>query len=272
MQWFRMYAEFRNDPKVRTMPEALQLRLVLLMCLHADQNGAVDGLDDEQVAWALSVSPAELARTKKAFRDRGFIMEDSWRLQQWSKRQRDSDVSNGRVAKHRKTKDATQQGLRETDLADVTEKNRYSNDCSPLLARARQNRTDTEQNRTEERLSVSQERHTQTTPEISSPDLTRLREYVDQVTGGAWGHLAGQWTRAKPYLAESWLAAWAAVATMDPMPNQPWHYVAKVIAGWPGNVPPAATQAAKQTTATATNFDPTPEELARWEAIEREAS
>ena len=34
MDWFRMYAEFATDPKVQMMPEAMQRRLVMLLCLQ----------------------------------------------------------------------------------------------------------------------------------------------------------------------------------------------------------------------------------------------
>jgi hypothetical protein len=200
-------------------------------------------------------------------------------LHDWETWQPISDNSAARVQKHRAEKRAQKHPVTNVKQAcNVTETlpKRYGN--GEVTARERfrsdQIRSESDQNREEETdKSVSLMRHTETTPDVASPDLTRLRAYVDQVTGGAWGHLAGQWTRAKPYLVESWLAAWSAVATMDPMPNKPWHYVARIIADWPGNVPPAApAPAAKQTTTTATNFDPTPEELARWEAIEREAS
>jgi hypothetical protein len=200
-------------------------------------------------------------------------------LHDWETWQPASDNSTARTKKFKeaqkaKTASGTHGERRGNGEGTFPERSRNGEGTARERSRSDQIRSESDQNREEERdKSLSQERHTETTPEVASPDLTRLREYVDQVTGGAWGHLAGQWTRANSYPEESWLAAWAAVATMDPMPNRPWNYVARIIAGWPGNVPPAApTPAAKQTQATATNFDPTPEELARWEAIEREAS
>ena len=34
MDWFRLYSEFSTDPKVQMMPEALQRRYVMLMCMR----------------------------------------------------------------------------------------------------------------------------------------------------------------------------------------------------------------------------------------------
>jgi hypothetical protein len=200
-------------------------------------------------------------------------------LHDWETWQPASDNSTARTkrfkaAQKAKTVSGTNGEARGNGEGTFPERSRNGAGTARERSRSDQIRSESDQNREEETdKSVSLMRHTETTPVLASPDLTRLREYVDQVTGGAWGHLAGQWTRAKPYPKESWLAAWAAVATMDPMPNKPWPYVARIIADWPGNVPPVApAQAAKQTQVTATNFDATPEELARWEAIEREAS
>lgn len=99
--WFRLYAEFATDPKVQSMSEAMQRRLVMLFCarcsdiLHAD--------DEATLAFYLRVSEGELAETKKLFMAKGFI-DQHWDVLNWNKRQFVSDSSTERVRRHREKK------------------------------------------------------------------------------------------------------------------------------------------------------------------------
>jgi hypothetical protein len=120
-----MYAEFLHDPKVRTMSDENQLRLVLLLCLRC--NGSVT-LQDNHVTFALRISSIEWCDTKAVFIDAGFIDSDN-NVLNWDKRQYVSDTSAARVAKHRE--------LHKT----VTRK-----PCNVTVTSPEQNRTDTEQN------------------------------------------------------------------------------------------------------------------------------
>lgn len=103
-QWFRMYADFRSDPKVRTMSEALQLRLAWLYCLRCE--GPTENLSEDEIRFALGLSDtAELARTQRVFMDKGFI-GDHWEILNWDKRQftgsvRNSDSDEGTVCRRR---------------------------------------------------------------------------------------------------------------------------------------------------------------------------
>lgn len=107
--WFRMYAEFAHDPKVQIMPEVMQRRYIMLMCLRC--NGDVT-LHETEIAFALRISDDELAATKALFLSKGFI-DESWNLLNWEKRQFASDTSAARVAKHRNK-------LKQARNADVT--------------------------------------------------------------------------------------------------------------------------------------------------------
>lgn len=95
--WFRFYAEFLHDPKVRVMSEIDQLRLVLLFCLRC--NGSVT-LQDKHVTFSLRISDTEWKHTKDVFIESGFIDSDN-NILNWNKRQYISDSSKTRVAKHR---------------------------------------------------------------------------------------------------------------------------------------------------------------------------
>jgi hypothetical protein len=98
--WFRLYAEFANDPKVQMLTETEQRRLVMLFCFRC--NGHVT-LQDEEVAFQLRISNDEWALTKANFIAKGFINSANEVLN-WDKRQFVSDSSAARVAKHREKK------------------------------------------------------------------------------------------------------------------------------------------------------------------------
>ena len=132
--WFRMYAEFANDPKVQMLSEADQRRLTMLLCLRC--NGSVT-LHDEEVTFLLRISNDEWTVTKAIFVAKGFINSDN-EILNWDKRQFASDTSKNRVASHRERK--KQQGNNDVTL-QVTKSNALDTE---------QNRTDTEQNRTEQ--------------------------------------------------------------------------------------------------------------------------
>lgn len=99
--WFRVYAEFATDPKVQSMSEAMQRRLMMLMCLRCSDVLAT--LQDDEIAFALRLSDEELSETKVLFVRKGFI-DEGWNLTNWDKRQFVSDTSTERSRKHREKK------------------------------------------------------------------------------------------------------------------------------------------------------------------------
>jgi hypothetical protein len=136
MEWFRMYSEFASDPKVQSMPEVMQRRLVMLLCLRC--SNTLVTLQDDEVAFALRISETELAESKVLFMRKGFVNDD-WEIMNWDKRQFVSDSSAARVAKHRAAK----------KQASSTPEKAADSACNVTVTP--QNRTDTEQtqNRTE---------------------------------------------------------------------------------------------------------------------------
>lgn len=82
--WFRLYGEFRHDPKIRTMSDALQIRLVRLFCLRSE--GKTEELREDELCFGLGCSASELEETKSCFVGKGFINE-SWAVLHWDKRQ-----------------------------------------------------------------------------------------------------------------------------------------------------------------------------------------
>jgi hypothetical protein len=97
LPWFRMYAEFATDPKVQSMSETLQRRFIMFLCLQcADE---FEKLSDEELAFALRITPEELTETKEAFTKKGLLSDG--KISKWNKRQYTSDNSTERVRKHR---------------------------------------------------------------------------------------------------------------------------------------------------------------------------
>lgn len=122
MDWFRMYGEFASDPKVQSMSEAMQRRLMMLLCLRC--SNTLVTLQDEEISFALRISNDELAETKALFVRKGFI-DEVWEIANWDKRQFVSDSSAVRVARHRaKVKAEAETSAEHDGNVTVTAQNR----------------------------------------------------------------------------------------------------------------------------------------------------
>jgi hypothetical protein len=105
--WFRLYSEFAHDPKIQMMPEAMQRRYIMLMCMRCSET--LETLHEAEIAFQMRLTDEELTKTKELFLSKGFI-DDEWNLTNWEKRQYVSDTSTARVRKHRdKKKDEVKQ-------------------------------------------------------------------------------------------------------------------------------------------------------------------
>lgn len=105
MPWFRFYKEFAGDPKVQSMGEKFQRRLVMLFCLQCDES--LHKLKEEEIAFSLRISIEELNETFELFQEKGFIDYDdegTILVENWNKRQFKSDNSTQRVRKYRERK------------------------------------------------------------------------------------------------------------------------------------------------------------------------
>ena len=131
--WFRLYAEFSNDPKVQMLSEQDQRRLIMVFCMRC--NGSVT-LHDKHVTFQLRITTQEWGITKALFIENGFIDADN-NVLNWDKRQYISDSSAARVARHRTLH-------KDGNVTPVTL-------CNVTVTPPEQNRTDTEQNRTDKK-------------------------------------------------------------------------------------------------------------------------
>ena len=96
--WFRLYAEFATDPKVQMLSEVDQRRFIMLLCMRCS-NGNVT-LHETEIAFQLRITDQEWAATKARLVEKKLIGEDN-KPAAWNKRQRASDSSTERVARHR---------------------------------------------------------------------------------------------------------------------------------------------------------------------------
>jgi len=97
--WFRLYSEFASDPKVQSMDEVMQRRLVMLFCLRC--SNVLETLQEHEIAFALRISETDMKQMKQIFVSKRFI-DEKWNILNWNKRQFVSDTSTDRVRKWRK--------------------------------------------------------------------------------------------------------------------------------------------------------------------------
>ena len=95
--WFRMYAEFMNDPKVQMLSEVDQRRYTMLLCARCNGD---ETLHETEAAFLLRISDEEYLATKARLMAKNLIDDDN-RPVAWDKRQYASDSSTARVAAHR---------------------------------------------------------------------------------------------------------------------------------------------------------------------------
>lgn len=103
-QWFRLYSEVLNDPKVQRLSGDLFKTWINILCVACNNNGTLPDLED--VSFALRMP---LHETKTAFQELekyALLVTDgeTFQIYNWEKRQYKSDSSTERVKRHRKQK------------------------------------------------------------------------------------------------------------------------------------------------------------------------
>jgi hypothetical protein len=103
--WFRLYQEFATDPKVQSMSEIMQRRLVMLFCLRC--GNVLETLQEQEIMFALRITEEEWRETKQLFVSKCFIrfISDKCNIINWNKRQFISDTSTDRVKRYRAKKE-----------------------------------------------------------------------------------------------------------------------------------------------------------------------
>jgi len=111
LPWFRLYSEFAKDPKIQSMTEPMQRRLIMLFCLQCSEE--LNALDDDELCCVMRIDVVTLHETLQLFEKKRFI-DEKRNILNWDKRQYKSDSSNERVKKYR-------------EKQRVKEKKRYCN-------------------------------------------------------------------------------------------------------------------------------------------------
>jgi len=176
-QWFRMYAEFSTDPKIRTMSDVLQIRLVRLLCLRS--SGLTEKLSCDELKYGIGCNDDEtFHETKLAFQAKGFI-DENWAVLNWNKRQFVSDSSTDRVNKFR-----AKQALKQDETFQKRDETQNE---------THQNRT--EQNRTEQKHSRAKAARGKPSAEC----LTLYQAYPRHVAPAAAYRAIGKALQVKPF-------------------------------------------------------------------------
>lgn len=124
LPWFRLYTEFEDDPKVRSLPDSMQIRLVWLFCERRKEVT----WSDRQRAFQWRCSDEELAATKKEFISAGFI-DEKWNVLNWNKRQYVSDSSTERTREYRQRQKASRK-----HRSDDVKRSREQQESVPVAA------------------------------------------------------------------------------------------------------------------------------------------
>jgi len=123
MQWFRMYGEALNDPKVQKLPPEIFKIWVNLLCLACTNNGALhETLEDN--SFALHETLDSVSSAFHHLEKVGLLVTvgETFHIKNWGKRQYKSDTSTERVKRFRK------RSRNVTVTAPDTEQNRYRTD------------------------------------------------------------------------------------------------------------------------------------------------
>ena len=98
LPWCRLYTDLLDNAKIQMMPEQMRYRYVALLCSRRK----MEHLTDQIISFQWRLPPSEVQETKSLFITNGLI-DESWNVHNWDKRQFPSDNSTERVRKFRGT-------------------------------------------------------------------------------------------------------------------------------------------------------------------------
>jgi 5-methylcytosine-specific restriction endonuclease McrA len=107
--WFRLWAEFRSDPKVQMLSFDDQRHYVCILCMKCE--GILDGGElsgefrNRLICKGLGLDPPTAAEVKRRLLEVGLIADD-WQPAKWEERQFSGDISTARVARYRERRTA----------------------------------------------------------------------------------------------------------------------------------------------------------------------
>ncbi|WP_370309278.1 hypothetical protein [Sphingobium abikonense] len=132
-QWFRMYAEVLDDPKVQRLSGDEFKAWVNILCLTAKHDGRLPSIED--IGFALRVDQKKTEKMVARLLEAGLLVEDETGLKphKWDQRQYKSDVSTDRVKRFRQRSKKQPETATETAPETDTETEvPLSNDNGPV--------------------------------------------------------------------------------------------------------------------------------------------
>jgi len=94
--WLKLYAEFIDNPKIRKLPDKLQIRYIYWLCLAKRGH---EHESDQDISFRLHLSVKEVRATRKALTDAGLLDQDG-SIHDWEEAQAPSE-SVERVRRYR---------------------------------------------------------------------------------------------------------------------------------------------------------------------------
>jgi len=98
MAWFRVDTDIKDNPKLRFLPESVQLRFLWCLALHKE--GRLVNQPISKIAFCLHLPEPEVADLLKSLVEHRLLL-DNFSPKGWEERQFQSDSSTPRVQKHR---------------------------------------------------------------------------------------------------------------------------------------------------------------------------
>ena len=96
MEWFRLYDDIINDPKILRLDETLRWRYISLLCIVSKNSERGYLPEDEDVCLMMRIDAVEWASTKLKLTDRGLIDQNDGKffVNGWFKRQYSRPVAD----------------------------------------------------------------------------------------------------------------------------------------------------------------------------------
>lgn len=95
LPWFRFHTDFLDNRKVRLLPENMQLRYVLVLCVRRKE----EKLSDASIAWHWRPMPMEEVMATKQVLMEANLIDKTWNPTGWDERQYVSDDVTARTRK-----------------------------------------------------------------------------------------------------------------------------------------------------------------------------
>ena len=241
MRWFRLWENLLDNAKVQGLDPATFRTWVNVLCAAArfQSDGSLPAI--KPLAFWLRSSESEVLQRLETLVSEGLVDQlkpGRFSVHDWDHWQPHSDSSTERTRKHKAAKRAKEQPGNNTGTARERSGNVPGTEEERQGNALEQNRTDTDQIRTEERDEFSEELTLSKSVSVRK-EICSLSEWIMQATAGGYGHDADKYVTAANWPVASWRAAWEIVLARAEMPRQPWAFCRAVIKEWPGGIPPA---------------------------------